>query len=52
MLPPGDGGYEDGDPNATPNVESPEDASDDPSLANEETDVMIYAQNNERITNM
>lgn len=39
MLPPGDGGYEDGDPNATPNVESPEDASDDPSLANEETDV-------------
>ena len=27
MLPPGDGGYEDGDPNATPNVESPEDAS-------------------------
>ncbi len=39
MLPPGDGGYEDGDPNATPNVESPEDASEDPSLANEETDV-------------
>lgn len=39
MLPPGDGGFEDGDPNATPNVESPEDASDDPSLANEETDV-------------
>lgn len=39
MLPPGDGGYEDGDPNATPNVESPEDVSEDPSLANEETDV-------------
>ena len=39
MLPPGDGGWEDGDPNATPNVESPEDASLDPSLANEETDV-------------
>jgi hypothetical protein len=39
MLPPGDGGYEDGDPNATPNVESPEDAAEDPSVANEETDV-------------
>lgn len=39
MLPPGDGGFEDGDPNSTPNVESPEDASDDPSLANEESDV-------------
>ena len=39
MLPPGDGGWEDGDPNATPDVESPEDASLDPSLANEETDV-------------
>lgn len=39
MLPPGDGGYEDGEPNATPNVESPEDVSFDPSLANEETDV-------------
>lgn len=39
MLPPGDGGFEDGDPNATPNVESPEDANDDPSVSNEETDV-------------
>ena len=39
MLPPGDGGWEDGDPNATPDVESPDDAIDDPSLANEETDV-------------
>ena len=39
MLPPGDGGYEDGVLNATPNVESPEDPSDDPSLANEESDV-------------
>ncbi len=39
MLPPGDGGYEDGDPNATPDVESPEDPSLDPSLANEETEV-------------
>jgi len=39
MLPAGDGGWEDGDPNATPNVESPEDASLDPSMANEETDV-------------
>jgi len=39
MLPAGDGGWEDGDPNSTPNVESPEDASLDPSMANEETDV-------------
>lgn len=33
----GDGGWEDGTPNATPNVESPEDASLDPSLATEAT---------------
>ncbi len=39
MLPPGDGGYEDGDPNAAPPVESPEDANEDPSTENEETDV-------------
>ncbi len=33
----GDGGWEDGTLGATPNVESPEDASLDPSLANEAT---------------
>lgn len=39
LMPAGDGGWEDGTPDATPNVESPEDAVPDPSLANEETDV-------------
>ena len=49
MLPPGDGGWEDGDPNATPDVESPEDASLDPSLANEETDVTELEEVTEQI---
>lgn len=35
----GDGGWEDGTPDASPNVESPEDAVPDPSVSNEETDV-------------
>ncbi len=35
----GDGGWEDGDENATPDVESPEDPSDDPSVANDQSDV-------------
>jgi hypothetical protein len=39
MVRAGDGGYEDGQEDATPDVESPEDPSDDPSVANEETDV-------------
>ena len=52
MLPPGDGGYEDGDPNATPNVESPEDASDDPSLANEESDVTELEEIVEQVVEM
>lgn len=39
LMPAGDGGWEDGTPDATPNVESPEDAVPDPSMANEETDV-------------
>ncbi len=39
MLPAGDGGWEDGAPDATPNVESPEDAVPDPSVSNEESDV-------------
>ncbi len=52
MLPPGDGGYEDGDPNATPNVESPEDASDDPSLANEESDVTELEEVVEQVVEM
>lgn len=49
MLPPGDGGWEDGDPDATPNVESPEDASLDPSLANEESDVTELEEVTEQI---
>jgi hypothetical protein len=49
MFPPGDGGWEDGDPNATPNVESPEDASLDPSLANEETDVTELEEVTEQV---
>lgn len=35
----GDGGYEDGDPDASPDVESPEDEVADPSVTNEEVDV-------------
>ena len=50
MLPSGDGGWEDGDPNATPNVESPEDAAMDPSLANEETDVTELEEVVEQVT--
>jgi hypothetical protein len=49
MMPAGDGGWEDGDPNATPDVESPEDASLDPSLANEETDVTELEQVTEQV---
>ncbi|MEZ6032990.1 MAG: hypothetical protein R3C17_07845 [Planctomycetaceae bacterium] len=52
MLPPGDGGYEDGDPNATPNVESPEDAAEDPSVANEETDVTELEEVIEQISDV
>lgn len=52
MLPPDNGGYEDGDPNATPNVESPEDASEDPSLANEETDVTELEEVIEQISDV
>ena len=52
MLPPGDGGYEDGDPDATPNVESPEDAAEDPSLANEETDVTELEEVIEQISDV
>jgi len=50
MLPPGDGGYEDGDPNAAPPVESPEDANEDPSTENEETDVTEFEDVIEQIT--
>ena len=39
LLPAGDGGWEDGDPDETLDVESPEDPSDDPSLANDQSDV-------------
>ncbi|MFN9718329.1 MAG: hypothetical protein ACK58L_06535 [Planctomycetota bacterium] len=49
MMPAGDGGWEDGDPNATPDVESPEDASLDPSLANEESDVTELEQITEQV---
>jgi len=34
IMTPGDGGFEDGDPNESLDVESPEDPSDDPSLSN------------------
>jgi len=49
IMSAGDGGWEDGDPDATPNVESPEDASLDPSLANEETDVTELEEVTEQI---
>jgi len=49
MLPAGDGGWEDGDPDATPNVESPEDATLDPSLANEETEVTELEEVTEQV---
>jgi hypothetical protein len=49
LLPPGDGGWEDGDPDATPNVESPEDPSLDPSVENEETDVTELEEITEQI---
>jgi hypothetical protein len=39
IMAAGDGGWEDGDPNETLDVESPEDPSDDPSLANDQSDV-------------
>ena len=35
----GDGGWEDGEEDATPDVESPEDPTDDPSVANDQSDV-------------
>jgi hypothetical protein len=50
MLPAGDGGFEDGDPDASPDVESPEDAVTDPSLANEETDVTQLEEVIEQVT--
>ena len=49
MIPAGDGGYEDGDPNATPSVESPEDAAMDPSVTNEETDVTQLEEVTEQV---
>ncbi len=50
MMPAGDGGWEDGDPNASPpEVDSPEDASLDPSLANEESDVTELEQVTEQV---
>lgn len=39
MLMAGDGGWEDGSPDETLDVESPEDPTDDPSLANDQSDV-------------
>ncbi|MCA9034459.1 MAG: hypothetical protein KDA91_04975 [Planctomycetaceae bacterium] len=39
MMTPGDGGYEDGEENATPDVESPEDPTDDPSVSNDQSNV-------------
>lgn len=49
MMPAGDGGWEDGDPNATPDVESPEDAALDPSMANEESDVTELEEITEQV---
>ena len=37
----GDGGWEDGDPNETLDVESPEDPSDDPSLSNDQSESQL-----------
>lgn len=39
MMTAGDGGWEDGTENATPDVESPEDPSTDPSVADDQSDV-------------
>jgi hypothetical protein len=39
LMAAGDGGWEDGDPDETLDVESPEDPTDDPSLANDQADV-------------
>ena len=39
MMTAGDGGWEDGVENATPDVESPEDPSEDPSVADDQSDV-------------
>lgn len=36
IMTAGDGGFEDGEENATPDVESPEDPTDDPSVSNDE----------------
>ena len=41
LLPPGDGGYEDGSPDETLHVESPEDPSDDPSLSNDQQEMQL-----------
>ncbi len=49
IMPPGDGGWEDGVLNATPNVDSPEEPSLDPSLANEESDVTELAAVTEQV---
>jgi hypothetical protein len=41
MMEAGDGGWEDGDPNETLNVESPEDPTDDPSLSNDQQETQL-----------
>lgn len=41
VMAPGDGGFEDGDPNETLDVESPEDPSDDPSLSNDQNETQL-----------
>lgn len=41
FLEAGDGGWEDGDPNESLNVESPEDPSDDPSLSNDQQETQM-----------
>lgn len=41
VFPAGAGGFEDGDPNETLDVESPEDPSDDPSLSNDQQETQL-----------
>ncbi|MCA9049179.1 MAG: hypothetical protein KDA89_10655 [Planctomycetaceae bacterium] len=51
IMEAGDGGFEDGDPNETLNVESPLDPTDDPSLSNEQ-DVSQLEQITEQVVTL
>lgn len=52
LLLAGDGGWEDGSPDETLDVESPEDPTDDPSLANDQSDVTEIMEITEPIVEM